>query len=359
MARQLATLQKINKLEPITGADRIELATILGWHCIVKKDEFKEGDFCVYFEIDSFLPQNPVYDFLKERCTKKLPDGTEGYRIKTMRMKGVISQGLALPPEELGIKPPFIEGTDLSEKLNIVKYEPQIPACLMGEVKGYFPAWLPKTDETRVQLLQNVIDRNQGLECYITEKIDGSSITCYLKDGEFGVCSRNLDMKIPQNEADRNWSNAFCRYARENMIEEKLRCIGKNIAIQGEIYGIGIQDNPLKVNARPSVAWFNVFDVDGFRYFNFEEMKEFFNQIDLPVVPIIQTDFKLINNIDELVKIAKGKSQINPEIWREGIVIRPLIEKLDMGMAVGFGVGAGGRLTFKVVNPEYLVDVEK
>ncbi|MCL6258984.1 hypothetical protein M3O96_07800 [Aquiflexum sp. TKW24L] len=182
--RKLASFQRIKALEPIEGADSIEKATVLGWQLVVKKGEFNTGDLVIYCEIDSLLPDRPEFAFLKPR----------GMRIRTIRLRGQISQGICLP---LTLLPDHIdpqEDLDLTEILGIIKYEAPIPAYLSGKVKGKFPSFIPKTDETRVQVLQKVLDKYQGVSCYISEKLDGSSATYFLKDGEFGVCSRNMEL---------------------------------------------------------------------------------------------------------------------------------------------------------------------
>jgi len=345
--RKLATIQKISKLEPIEKADRIETASILGWKCVVKKGDFKEGDSVVYFEIDSFLPIKPEYEFLRENCYKKFEDGREGFRIKTRRMRGQFSQGLVL---DGGILPEglYEVGQDVTELLGVVKYEPPMPKCLMGLAKGKFPSFCVKTDETRVQLLQDVINRHVGLDCYVTEKIDGSSTTYFIRENEFGVASRNLELK--------EGSNAYWIWATENNVEAKLRNLNRNIALQGEVYGNGINGNPLKI---PSidVRFFNAFDIDKCQFLSFAEFKALIESLGFKTVPVITEQYRLSNNIDELVKFSVGKSLITPSAWREGIVIRPLKEVMDLGMSIA-GFGNTGRLSFKVINPEYLLTSE-
>jgi RNA ligase (TIGR02306 family) len=240
------------------------------------------------------------------------------------------------------------EGQEVTELLGVTLYTPLIPACLTGVVKGLFSSWMMKTDETRVQVLQDVLTRHKGTKCYITEKVDGSSCTYYMKDGIFGVCSRNLELL-------EDTKNAFWIFAREQKIEEKLKALNKNIAIQGELIGSGINGNSLKLREK-KVLFFNVFDIDKFGYYNFEEFKNCINDLGLETVPILNIDYELNDNIEELVKLAIGKSVINTEVWREGIVIRPWVEKNDLQLAQGFG---NGRLTFKVINTEYLIEVEQ
>lgn len=131
--RKLASIRRISEIKPIEGADDIELAIVDGWQCIVKKGEFKPGELCVYFEIDSFLPIRPEYEFLRKSSYKKMGD-KEGFRLRTIRLKGQISQGLVLKVEDIGDMCPdqdsFMLEDDLTEELGIIKYEPPIPACL-------------------------------------------------------------------------------------------------------------------------------------------------------------------------------------------------------------------------------------
>jgi len=332
--RQLATIQRINKLTEIEGADKIEVASILGWKVVVLKGEFQEGSLVVYVEIDSILPDRPEFEFLK---SKK-------FRIRTIKLRGQISQGIAFPLSILPEGTNISEGADVTEILGIEKYIYQIPAQLQGMIKGTFPSFLQKTDEPRIQIIQDVLTRHKGTKCYISEKVDGSSITYFIRNGEFGVCSRNLELKESPE-------NTIWKLAREMKIEEKLRLKGKNIALQGEIIGNGIQKNPLRIETT-KILFFNAFDIDKYSYLDFADFKSLIEELGLESVPIIDTNFTLTDNIDELVKLSIANSKINPKVYREGIVIRSLIEKMDMQMAQNQG---NGRLSFKCVNPEYLL----
>lgn len=336
--RKLATIQIVNKITKHQNADTLDIIEVLGWKCIAKTGQFHIGEKCVYVEIDSILPDKPEFAFLKNR----------GFRIKTIRLRGQVSQGICFPLSILNET--YTEkdvGTDVTDILGIKKYEPYIPACLRGTVKGSFPSFIPKTDETRVQVLQDVLTRYKGIACYITEKIDGSSVTYYLKDGIFGVCSRNLELIETED-------NAYWKMARKLDIENKLRTYGKNIAIQGELFGSGLNGNNLK-QSELKVMFFNVFDINGYKYYNYPVIVSILTELGLDMVPTLSTSFLLDDNIDNLVKISIDKSKINPDVMREGIVIRPLIELMDMQMATGFG---NGRISFKVINPEYLLENE-
>jgi RNA ligase (TIGR02306 family) len=333
--RKLASIQKVKALDPIEGADAIERTTVLGWQLVVKKGEFKLGDLIVYCEIDSLMPDVPHFKFLKPR----------GMRIKTIRLRGQISQGICFPLSILPLDFKVEEDADCSEALGIIKYEPPVPANLLGIAKGKFPSFIPKTDETRVQVLQELLDKYKGEKCYITEKLDGSSATYFIKDGEFGVCSRNLELL---EDAE----NSMWKFAREHDLENKLRALNKNIAIQGEIVGEGIQSNKLKLRGQ-SVLFFNAFDIDKYGYLSYEEMKKLFTDIGLEMVPILSENYKLSGSIDDIIKLATTKSIILKDVWAEGIVIRPYELKKDTGLSNEYL--SGGRVSFKAINPEFLI----
>lgn len=333
--RKLASIQRIKELGLIENAEAIEKATVLGWQLVVKKGEFQVGDLVVYCEIDCLMPDKPEFEFLKPR----------GMRVRTIRLRGQISQGICLP---LSILPPdfeIAEDVDCTEVLGIVKYEPPMPASLSGIAKGKFPSFIPKTDETRVQVLQHVLDKYKGAKCYVTEKVDGTSGTYFINKGEFGVCSRNLELLEDEE-------NSFWKFAREMDIENKLRALNGNFAIQGELIGEGIQSNKLKLRGQ-TMLFFNAFDIDRYEFLSFDRFMELLDQLELSTVPIISTDYELENDINSIIRMATIKSKICIDVWAEGIVIRPLKEasysvlfneKLD-----------SGRMSFKAINPEFLL----
>lgn len=333
--RKLASIQRIKSLSPIEGADAIEKAQVLGWEIVVKKGEFKVGDLMIYCEIDSIMPQKPEYEFLRPR----------NFRIKTIKLKGQISQGICFPlsflPEGIEIE----EDKDLTEILGVEKYEIQMPASLQGIAKGRFPTFIPKTDETRVQVLQTLLDRYKGVKCYISEKVDGSSVTYFIKDGEFGVCSRNYEI-IEDDE------NTLWKVARQLDIENKLRALNKNFALQGELVGESIQSNKLKLKGQ-TVMVFNAYDIDQREYLGFDEFTALLNKMEIPTVPVISTDYELENDIAAIVKMATIKSKLRPDVWAEGIVIRPLKESAESLLSLESLLS--GRVSFKAINPEFLL----
>lgn len=319
MNRKLASINIVDNLEPIAGADFIEVATIKAWKLVVKKGEFVVGEKAIYCEIDSFLPIKEEFEFLRKSSYKKMGE-LEGFRLRTIKLKGQVSQGLLLPIKILKDKiyadqyNTIQVGDDVSESLGIFKYEPPIPAELSGIMKGSFPAFIPKTDEERIQNFTEVYENFKKSVFYVTEKLDGSSATYYLNNGIFGVCSRNIDLLESEG-------NTFWRLARELNLEEKLKRYCRNISIQGELIGEGIQSNPYKTKGQ-QVWFFNAFDIDEQRKFSFAELKHLLQVFELNFVPVIDAEYKLPETVDELLIYADGKSILNPIADREGIVLR-------------------------------------
>ena len=343
--RKLVSIQKILKLEKHENAETLEIARVLGWQTIVKKGEFHEGELICYLEVDSLVPPLPVFDFLKDKK----------YRVKTIKLRGIFSQGLVMPlsiltglkfPDDIRENPVYEwkEGQEVTSLLGVTQWVPYVSPNLAGQIKGPFPGFLQKSDQTRIQILRPLLEKYKGIKCSYSEKADGSSCTVYIKDGEFGVCSRNLELKeTPEN--------SLWKLARKYDIENKLRQLGKNIALQGEVVGPGINHNTLNLKYL-DIYFYDAFDIDTYKYYDLNDFKILVeNKLKLKTVPIISYDFELIDNIDELVKLSIGKSKINPEGPREGIVVRPLKEIYDCSVMED----NNGRISFKVVSPEYLL----
>lgn len=344
MARKLASVQIIHDLSPIIDSDNLEVAKILGWDVVVKKNEFIVGEKVIYCEIDSFLPVAPKFEFLRKSCYRKMADGTEGFRIKTVRLRGQLSQGIAFPVTILP-EGKYQTGDDVTDILNIVKYEPPVPACLDGIKKGDFPSFLCKSDETRCQVLQPILTKYKGTLCYYSEKLDGSSMSTYVRDNEFGVAGRGLEFFENEN-------NSLWKVARQLNLEEKLRSLNINIAYQGEIIGENIQGNKYKLKGQTAYC-FNLFNIDRYEYFAYKDLIEITKKLDIPLVPILDDNFILTDDIPTLVNLAKRKSILNPNTDAEGIVIRPL-ETIQVGRSE-FDF-AGNRLSFKSINPIFLLN---
>ena len=322
--RKLASIRKISDIQIIPGADMVELAIVDGWKVVVAKNvEHKVGDMVVYCEIDSFLPIKEEFEFLRKSSYKKMSDGTEGFRLRSVKLRGVVSQGLILPLKDLQLsnKDLLEVGMDVTKELGIVKYEPPIPAELSGKVKGLFPSFLRKTDEERVQNLSNEYENLKQHKFYVTEKLDGSSATFYSKDGVFGVCSRNLELLETEG-------NTFWKVARELKLEEWLTSQDVNYSIQGELIGESVQGNPYKIKGQ-TVGFFNAFNIDTQEYLGLEEFEKLISSMGLKSVPILDREFTLPDTIDELLTYADEKSVLNSNFDREGVVIRSLDRKIS------------------------------
>lgn len=358
MERKLATIQIISDLRPIDGADKIVCAKVMGWQVIVKKDEFVIGDLCIYCEIDSLMPDKPEFEFLRERK----------FRVKTIKMRGQLSQGLVLPLKALGesvsagMSRDFAAGAskliglDVTGMLGITKYEPPTPPGSGGVAFGDFPSFLiPKTDEIRVQSAIKVIQEMYGKDVYLAEKEDGTSLTCYhwkfKNPGEteeryhYGVCSRNRELK--DEGSDVYWKISH-KYDVENKLKKYYERHGVNLAVQGEICGKIIQSNRLGLNS-DQLFLFNIYNIDQHKYLDFAEFMFAAQELELPTVRIL-TECKFNFTLEELLEIAKGKYP-GTNNNREGIVIRPIMESYSETLA--------GRMSIKVINNDYLLKDEK
>jgi len=237
--------------------------------------------------------------------------------LKTIKLRGQISNGLLTPIPE-GIFDPK-EGDDLTEALDVIKYEPPIPAQLAGKIKGTFPSFIPKTDEIRAQNFESDMGFLPfGERVYITEKLDGTSFTCYFKDGVFGVCGRNWELT---ETAD----NSFWRAANIISLKEKLTNLGKNIALQGELLSPGVQGNSYNFKD-VNVYFFTAYDIDNHRRMYFDELEWVLFKLDLKMVPVLEFNYNLPkeNLVEFMLNFAEGKSALNPETEREGVVVRGL-----------------------------------
>jgi RNA ligase (TIGR02306 family) len=305
-------------IQPIPGADAIVVATVKGWKVVVKVNEYKVGDLAVYYEIDSFLPIRPQFEFLRKSSYKRM-GSSEGFRLKTIRLRGQISQGLLTPIPE-GISNPR-EGDDLTEALDIVKYEPPIPAQLAGKIKGTFPSFIPKTDEIRIQNFESEVGFSPvGERAYVTEKLDGTSFTCYFNNGVFGVCGRNWELSETSD-------NSLWRMANVLQLKEKMTKHGKNIALQGELVGAGINGNLYGLSDH-KLYFFTGYDIDKGRRMFFDELEWVLFGLQLQMVPVLEKYGFVIPNenniVDYMLRYAEGKSVLNMEVDREGVVVRGL-----------------------------------
>lgn len=273
--RKLATIRQISNLSPIDGADAIVVAQIDGWKVVVKKDEFIVGDLCVYCEVDSFLPDGTsAWQHLVDKHARMF-DGVRGHRLRTVKLRGQVSQGFAFHITDAlqgawkhGNTDIALEGRgleindDVSDILSIVKWEAAIPGELAGQVNGNFPVFIPKTNQARCQNIGAAIFiDNKDSRYERTLKLDGTSFTAYNFDNQSGVCSRNWDLTV--NGATSN--NTYVRMFTTSGLQLALAEIGGNYAVQGELMGPDIQRNREGLHAH-AVYVFDIYDIDASEY---------------------------------------------------------------------------------------------
>ena len=361
--RKLATVRLVKDILPIEKADKIELAIIDGWQCVVKKGEFKAGDKVIYIEIDSIVPDIPEFEFLRDK----------NFRVKTIKLRGQLSQGLAIPLDILKGKS-YKVGADVTKELGILKYDLQKllelrtdvvlipPKTRLGKwlmrfkwyeklrIKAYrrsivpFPNWIAKTDEERVQNILGKYDEAvaSGKTFYVTEKLDGQSFTAYIKEpNKTYICSRNLGVSI-------NGNTSYARVYKSHNIDEimtKILADGDNeaVVLQGEICGPGIQHNLYKFT-EDTLFVFNIIikkrDVKAPTRLNYDQMVAITNQYGLKSVPLLDDNYKLPADVNDVLKYSDAPSVVYPKQTREGVVIRDKDYKFS----------------FKVVSSKFLLE---
>lgn len=350
--RKLVSIQTIKEIFPIEGADKIVLVSFqdIEWRCVAMKDEFKVGDKAIYFEIDSLLPDNdPNFAFMANSSSVKkiVIDGVEysGYPLKTKKLRGQLSQGLALPINRFTSYKSFSE-LPIEQVLNIVKYERPLPLEMSGNIKGNFPVEIVgKTDEPRIHVIWKSVAKllDSDTRFIARENMDGSSITFFNFNGEFRICQRNYELEINEN-------NSFCKAA----LAFKDRT-PDGYAVQAEIVGNGIQKNIYKLQAQELYAY-SVFDIEKKKYLSDDEFTDFCHLIGIKTCPVLKRDFLLSEigkTADEMLKFAEGKSLGNPIADREGVVIRPIQEMTNNDF---FGETPNSRVSFKLISNKFLLN---
>jgi len=303
----LATIQKIRNIRKHPGADSLSICEILGWQLIFnhEKDPFKENDLVVYITIDTVLPERAEFEFLRNKH----------FRIKPIRLRKEESAGICFP---LSILPPQMwkEGEDVTDVLGIMKYEKPIPAELAGVAVGGLPGFIIMTDELNLRSYPDALPELFGRPFYITTKVDGSSGTFFIKNNEFGVCSRRIHLKESE-------SNGFWRIAKRYDIENILKNAfpDMDIAIQGEVYGEGIQKNPCGIKGI-DINIFNIFDINKRVYLSYDELVMFTNDHSIPMVNVIEEGPSFGYTLSELIILANKQKYTNGNP-SEGIVLRP------------------------------------
>ena len=374
--RELAYVVKIDGISPIAGADRVELAHVGGWRIMVKKGQFQVGDYAIYFEIDSKVPEKEPFMFLESKH----------FKVKTQKyFKGtVISQGLLMALDDFilnsevpswvqSLKFQISKGVDIEHEgvtevigvtyaveednkrkaASVDKYKKmaqrrpnifkkpwakwmmrrewgrKIMFALFGkkkDKKNGWPSWVSKTDEERVQNMTWILEDKS--EWIATEKIDGTSTTAtYRRIGrkkhEFYICSRNVVFDKPDKGCYYE-TNVYTEMAEKYHFEDVLAALVEKYdlewaTLQGETYGMGIQKREYGLKEHDFVGFNLIFSDRG--RLNSVEAKEILAEYGIPWVPIVDEHFVLPDTVEELLAIATDNSVIDGGM-REGLVFR-------------------------------------
>lgn len=365
--RRLATVRRISALRPIPGADRIEVAVVDGWECVVKKGEFMVGEQIIYVEIDSVMPEKPEFEFLRDRK----------FRVRTIKLRKQISQGLVLPLSI--VREHIIVDDDVTDILGVTKYDPEAAEEAKAlernlrkkEEKSWFfrnivkplfrfkfirewyinkngikakkrewPSWITKTEEERIQNCVRMFEteRDAKTTFYATEKLDGCSASYSWHDGEFTVCSRNVWLKTPDDS--HYWEMADF-YNIKSVLEDIAKKYSLHtVVLQGEILGEGIQQNKYKIVGHIFRAFNLEYNGDQIPY---TDMDAELARHSIASVPLLQNEFCLPDTMGDMVKMSVGTSALLNRQTREGIVVRDVQR----------------RISFKVINPEFLLKEEE
>ena len=323
--RKMASVQRVLEKKSIVGADLIEAYRVNGWWVVDKKGAYEVGDLVVYCEVDSWIPHTLAPFLTKPGHYPREYLGVEGERLRTVKLKGQLSQGLLLPLVEDNSE----EGQDFSEILGITKWEDTRYMANM-DARGNFPDFIPKTDQERVQNLDRTLEKYFGQSFEVTVKRDGSSLTAFVNGEESGVCSRNVNLKETED-------SAFWAAANSLSLIPKILSTGRNLALQGELMSQKIQGNYEKVQG---IEWncFDIYDIDTQAYLLPKERRELCKQLRIPHIKVVEEDFVLCHNVDQLLEMAEGPG-VNAGVKREGLVFKQ----------------NNGQFSFKAISNSYLL----
>lgn len=348
--RKLASIQRIEEVRDIENADAIQAYRVLGWWVVDKKDAHKVGDLVVYLSLDSWVPHE-LAPFLSKGQEPREYNGVKGERLRTVKLRGQISQGLLLKISDLfefiddirlfKTKPRGLitrhaileEGEDVTDLLGIQKWEPPLDASLAGQVRGFFPTHLvPKTDQERIQNCFEEIQAKGDVDYEVSMKLDGTSCTIFRFEDELRVCSRNLELKINEE----NKGNTLVAMALK--IGDQ---VPNNIAFQGEMWGEGIQGNKEKIKGQ-QFSVFDVYDIETQSYLTPTQRRQLCSDLGIDHVPVIDICASAPTDVEDGLSIAAGPS-IHAE-YREGVVYK---------------CNEDPSFSFKVINNDWLIQYKE
>lgn len=318
--RKMATVERIAEIRAIPDADKICSYRVKGWWVTDQVGKYEVDQLVIYCEPDSWIPTE-IAPFLSKGKEPREFNGIKGEKLRTIRLKKVLSQGLLLPlePTCVNIESELFEGLDVSFPLGIQKWEAPINAQLAGLARGLLPAGLIKTDQERIQNIGSYLKYYVGKTFEVTEKLHGSSCTMYLDNAnDFHVCSRNLDLKFDEN-------NSFWKAAIKYDVETKMKNAGmQGINIQGELIGEGINGNQYKVDLEFHV--FDMYDVNRCEYAPSFNRQQICEALGLKHVPVLEhSPLTIEDTVEIILQAAEGVSKLNGSN-REGVVYKCVTE---------------------------------
>lgn len=342
----LAVISKIQSITPIEGKDRIVLAKVENYDTIVQKDDFKVGDVVIYVLYDAILPVKPEYEFLRKRCYS---EKWKGFRIRPMKMGGVVSEGLVLPMSSLPAGKKYKLGQVVTDDLEIRLYDPESQLessskksnwfldIMMkyswfrklynkyfrkSKTKGGYPSWVDKSDEENIEKIWDKIKEHPDTEYIVTEKMEGQAGSFVYDKKGFKVYSHNF------NVISGNWVEIAKIYDLEHKLKSycKLKKID-GICLQGEVCGPGIQSNIYGFDSL-HLFLYGGFHLDHTRL-NYYELEEIATTMNIPLCPKISDNLKIsdFSGLEDIVKFSDGDSIFKNKdkaVPREGLVWRTL-----------------------------------
>ena len=335
--RSMASIRVISSIKPIPKADKIELATVDGWSCVVQKGLYQEGDTVIYCEPDSWIPHD-IAPFLSNGKQPEVFEGVEGAKLRTLRLKGQLSQGLILNTNLLDSIVKISIGDDVSDLLGILKYEEPLSEDLIGVAKGKKPFYIPHSDQDRIQNIFHTPQYTENVKnhkWFVTEKLEGCSMYVYSSDEGSGVCSSSIEFA----EGDSMFWQTAEKLNLINKVKEISKTLGHHIVIQGELIGPKIQKNIYKLNDYNFYA-FSMYDIKKGHYLCPQHTYDLCVKHNIKHVPVESTNLDLFSaSLDDILDLAKDNSKINKHKKREGLIFRSL----------------DGTSSFKVINNDYLL----
>ncbi|MFY9345753.1 MAG: RNA ligase (ATP) [Planctomycetota bacterium] len=319
----------IDAIAPHPNADRLEIATVLGWQVVVPKGRYQPGTKVVYFPPDAIVPKEHSDRF---GVTQYLANG----RVKCARLRGVPSYGFLFPPDDANVA----IGTDLAAHYGIKKWLPPARPMLHGAALPDHPSFPRYTDLENLRNFPGVLAA--GEEVVLTEKVHGTNVRVGLVRGERMAGSHNIRRAEPTERVNENpywlpWTMAPVEALLTHFAKTSER-----VVLFGEVYGRSVQSFHYGAIDTMQFAAFDL--LVGEKFLDWAELQAALRQFAVPAVPELwRGPFALAT----VAQHAGGKTTFDAEHIREGVVVRPLVERWDERV---------GRVVMKYLSDDYLLD---